>query len=671
MVRRTGDTAGKRRTPLVGAHKHRVDPYLVWADATGYAYDAFVKDVATLIVEVKAAKTLTEFEAWARTTKWIRVSVAYAQLIDSSGNCPRFCTAHVFRKYLPNLLSEIGIGDFWTFVERFELAASVAPNYPIISAIQTHRAPSKATRAAQIAYLDALAGSRGNGQANQDKQKACQYLGVVDIAIPYANASWRDRLCALWDQQEGLVGPKSSVGYGREWQAGPTPIEPLMNVFSVSDEQTSYHQFEFPLNLNRRTHGAAVVSQLTSTAREVDYLAVQMPKDALAFTARSALSAYVLDAVAWMMTIARPCDGLVVNVSLGTHAGPHDGSSIMEAALDNLIQLRRKDGVDHLAVVLAAGNSYEAQGHAIVACSPKEPTVMNWQILPDDMTPSFVEIWFPKNMDVAGCNPRVVLRSPNGEATRPTPVGSTEQIGPPSGPIASVIFPVRSAGGNDLMALLAVAPTAKGAAEAGRWQIEIHADAEIVEIHAYVERDTAMFDPSRPFGRQSYFDDQKYVKAGRLPGRIVDDGKSWIRRSGTLNSLATGTEPLVIGSYFHTWGQDPARYTSAGPSRGGKGDLPHASAVGEDGITLAGINVDGTLSGSMTRLAGTSVAAPEVAGSLASAMSKADWQTKHKSARAWLTWALSRQGIGGALKEFDPQLGLGRFPRGGGVNPHG
>ena len=44
---------------------------------------------------------------------------------------------------------------------------------------------------------------------------------------------------------------------------------------------------------------------------------------------------------------------LAVNISYGTFAGPHDGSSLLESALDELLAMGRKN----FAIVLAAGNA--------------------------------------------------------------------------------------------------------------------------------------------------------------------------------------------------------------------------------------------------------------------------------------------------------------------------
>ncbi len=651
-----------------------VDPYLVWGDATDFEYDQFVKDVATLLVEVAPDANLQQFANWANTTNWIRVPLAYTGLVGASGRKLGFCTVHVLKSSLSKILKkDAQISDFWKYVKRYELAASVAPSYSFVDAANgvVNQAKRPVDNRAALAQLNAMVGAVRSPPNTAGGKAPRQFLGIVDMAIPYAQESWRDQLRGLWDQQDDPDAARSAFGYGREWTDFEDLIEPVRGVHSVIDEIASYHEFGFPLNLVRRTHGAAVVSQATEISDTVQYLAVQLPKQALAFTSRSALSASILDACVWMMSIIAPNDSLVINLSLGTHAGPHDGSSLLESAIDDLIKFRREGDVDHVCVVLASGNAYESQAHAIMNCTEANPAVMNWQILPDDVTANFVEVWFPKGMDVSKVNPKITLTSPSGKLSGSAGFGHFAKLETDAKTVcAMIIFPQRSTGGTDLMALVSVAPTLVGVAEAGRWLIEITVDADLQDVNAYVERDTSMFDPSRPAGRQSYFDDPLYVKAGREPGRIADDGASCIRRSGTVNSLATGNEPIVIGSCFHTGGKLPARYSSAGPSRYGKADVPHASATGEDGDTLAGINVSGSFSGFTTRLAGTSVAAPEVARFLASAMASEEWSAKHKNARAWLTWVLSPSGLGGALAEFDSQLGMGRFPRLGGFNPH-
>ena len=69
-------------------------------------------------------------------------------------------------------------------------------------------------------------------------------------------------------------------------------------------------------------------------------------------------SAQMLEAINFIFKVAgdRPC---VVNVSLGTNGGPHDGTTLVEQGIDRLVTAK-----PNRAVVIACSNSYAAGIHA-------------------------------------------------------------------------------------------------------------------------------------------------------------------------------------------------------------------------------------------------------------------------------------------------------------------
>ena len=82
----------------------------------------------------------------------------------------------------------------------------------------------------------------------------------------------------------------------------------------------------------------------------------------------------------------RPC---VVNVSLGTNGGPHDGSTLVEDGLDRLIR-----GGPSRAVVVAAANSFADGIHAVGNVSAGAPADLIWQVRPGDATHNELELWY-------------------------------------------------------------------------------------------------------------------------------------------------------------------------------------------------------------------------------------------------------------------------------------
>ena len=66
------------------------------------------------------------------------------------------------------------------------------------------------------------------------------------------------------------------------------------------------------------------------------------------------------------MSFAKPgvTESVIVNLSYGPTTGPHDGTALLEEALNALItQFDGTQGKPKLEIVLAAGNAYFSEGH--------------------------------------------------------------------------------------------------------------------------------------------------------------------------------------------------------------------------------------------------------------------------------------------------------------------
>jgi hypothetical protein len=133
---------------------------------------------------------------------------------------------------------------------------------------------------------------------------------------------------------------------------------------------------------------------------------------------------------------------VVINMSYGNFAGPHDGTAILEAAMDDLVQKAAKRGVT-LRIVLPAGNSYLLRTHAQVSFATLGAAAsLEWRVLPDGRKPSFLEIWLPPSRAGAPSRLTLTIISPNGSYgespnTAPRNVGSM----PPVAPMAKCSMP--------------------------------------------------------------------------------------------------------------------------------------------------------------------------------------------------------------------------------------
>jgi hypothetical protein len=125
----------------------------------------------------------------------------------------------------------------------------------------------------------------------------------------------------------------------------------------------------------------------------------------------------------------------VINFSFGNVAGPHDGTSDLEQAIDEIIRKRRE--IARLEVVIPSGNSHLARLHAQITFDAEAPedqadrsdgnrgayqADLNWRVLPDDRTPSFLEIWLPRTppgQSEAKSRILLYITSPGGLRSQP------------------------------------------------------------------------------------------------------------------------------------------------------------------------------------------------------------------------------------------------------------
>ena len=639
-----------------------------YVDVTG---TKFVKFIAEAACDLKWIKDWLAPSSPNRPD-WIKIAPDYinSRVFDDLSNCHYF-TGFIRIDALEALLSNQAPAPtlphadiFWERVSRLQLAADVRADNPFIGReedqireafVPPEQARFLANYPNQAGKDEGYLQSKGRFQNDDKKVKPFTFVGLIDIGVPFANRECRNwqispvpkpstaRLRAYWDQGVSSKSPfppkpvpfgVDGFGYGREWVELPpgggakkaSVSQLVADVQDVTTEEERYVEADNPLALRARSHGAATLGELCSNrltlgknktdsdiAGFVPLLAVQLPRPTLAHSSLGALAAHVLDGLRWLAGRAGKNNRLVANISLGTQAGPHDGSSILECAIDELIRLRRTIAdPDRLAVAMAAGNSREAQCHAKFDIPEKGPKKLSkklrMRVLPDSAVPVYLEIWLPKNSDVS-----VSIKTPTGFRVSVDLGNMFHKYGAATRKVSFGVYNMcrGSALGNGRVILLAIAPTSYGLADSGDWTIALSSTAKVSDCHAYVERNNSMFDLSRPRGRQARLIDSKYIKQGLSPIDQSDTRTATIKREGTLNSIATGREVVVAGAYVAKT-QSAATYASSGPTRNIYVGVD-AGAVGDVGRAPKGVRVLATRSTDTTRLNGTSIAAPRLA----------------------------------------------------------
>lgn len=521
-------------------------------------------------------------------------------------------------------------------------------------------------------------------------------MGIIDDGIAFAHERFRsggNSRVEYWWLQDGPWQPGSTIWTGLELDKGQ--INGYLagaTMAGVVDEDEVYRLAGL-IDFRRHGHKSAAwriahgthVMDLAcgydpgDAVDDRPIVAVQLPIRVTADTSGATLGSwalwgmqYILDR-ATKIAVTRGYDHLpvVINLSYGYFAGPHDGTSHFERAMDRLVTQSEKRGVD-LRIVIPAGNSYLLRTHAKVEFPrPASSATLDWRIQPNGLKPSYLEIWLPPSQGKPP--PRVTL-------TVTPPAGLPQMIqeyaalstflGPVGAPYGEMIYhyhPLTKRG----LFLIAVNETdslVPGAALApsGTWTVELQNQAfepnDIID--AWVQRDDSLYGfPVR--GRQSYFANSCYTRFDR-EGRDEqrDDRACVVRRAATLNAIATGEKPIVMGGFLRKE-MAVAEYSSAGPVA--NPPRPDAVAVTEDSLVHYGLLAAGSRSGSVVAMNGTSVAAPQIARAIADDLAAggngdrttvSGWVNSHPTSPTPPPMA-DRSGAGGI--NLPPLIGLKRY----------
>ncbi|MEJ5999487.1 hypothetical protein [Paucibacter soli] len=428
------------------------------------------------------------------------------------------------------------------------------------------------------------------------------------------------RIAAFWDQGHGNVagtwqGPDFAA-YGRELRA--PQIDALLAKREHHSEADLYRKlghFGTPAEpVPVSDHGSFVLDcaaglpepqayrdsakpQVADSASAAALVYVSIPDVQAQDGTCGGPAVYILDGLRYAMANSDPTGRLIVNLSVGVQAGPHDGRSLLEQAMDELLT---QPGERALNIVIAAGNGARQAFNAGGQLAAGAGTTLYWRSMPGDSTDSFLEFWWPELPEPgeSEAGPSLRLRSPDGQESAPVRPGQASLLMRDGRPLAAIFVQARR-GEVRARGLIALAPSdgPRGSGMPGRWRVQlVNEGKQALDWLAWVQGDQ----PTNASGdlMQSRLED-------------IDDGNALL--GGTLNGIATGRHCLVVGASRLVDGQ-PADYGSRGgdprwPWRRDVDALASADASGTaDGLCAAGVE-----SGGLVRMSGSSVAAPVAA----------------------------------------------------------
>jgi hypothetical protein len=494
-----------------------------------------------------------------------------------------------------------------------------------------------------------------------DLDPAVPVVAVIDDGIGFLNTRFRadrdhTRIKAVWLQAPERVAqgaaPQGDVVCGQVLTGAGID----QHLAAGGEEAEVYRQVnrallpvtDGALTNQRTAHGTHVLDLAAGSApwgdgdpmRAVPILAVQLPPASVRETAGRRMESYLVQGLRWILAEAlrqanhSDVPPVVVNLSLGSLAGPGDRHAFLaDWFAYEVARHTRMTGGGDVRLVIAYGNARQARLVARDALRRSHPMELLWRVQPDDHTSSYLELRVDAKMapglKLALCPPKG-SGLPKLEVDWPL-AGTGWRL---QGPVAALTSQ-HEIGGQAVLHLALGPSVGQGklpAVPPGAWKITLRTtEAEPVWVTARVQRDDTPVG-YRSLGRQSWLDHPQgwewdaEARGYVAPRALTDAPGCPITREGTCVAYAGADDAriLFVGAARPVTGRPddarPVRYSSEGVRhlvQPGESQGPTLAALGEDGVMLPGRRAAGVLSGSVTRMSGTSMAAPQVARRLA------------------------------------------------------
>jgi hypothetical protein len=526
------------------------------------------------------------------------------------------------------------------------------------------------------------------------KSEAKKLIGIIDYGCAFANEKFckliggkkSTRVLAIWDQHQRRPIPSevkngyktlswemtSDFGYGvqalREWPSGSSTIglNAFMQQFEKGqyfDDALCYQYANYPaLELREATHGTYIMdfaagipsplkgltdgltcdwaSDSDTDIEGADIVFVQLPRNFQGEQVSGILRTYVLDAIMYILRAAGPKPDVVINLSYGGFAGPHDGSSLIERAIDEQLDIRVADHPDKKTeIVVCSGNSASSNMHTFRKVEPQnqrgKQASVELSVIPDNPSLQFVEMWVDGATSALGAQLSASLSIKLPDGSDPLSginvqigLGNTFPLKNSKGVVIGRICmpkPSPGVGGGGYRVLIGLNPTvlcsggtlssSEALAPIGIWQIRLTNECDLeLTWGAWCERHDPIFGSG--YGPRQI----KFVEGTSL-------------FATTSNLASTGGKRIVVGGSILRSPEYLADYTGRGPHRQDEIKTDHKwkdaeiiYAPCEENLSYLPLAGAGVLGQSKVRYSGTSVSAAVVTRMLVSGWTVAELQ---------------------------------------------
>ena len=415
-------------------------------------------------------------------------------------------------------------------------------------------------------------------------------VGIIDTGIYYPHECFRNedgtsRILAIWDQYltaRGTETPPAGYDYGVEYTK--TEID---DALASADPLSVVRHYDHDLFGGHGTHVAGIAAGNGSAGGNGDpaftYVGVAPEADIIVVanhieTEALGDSVGTLDAVNYILekaaSLGKP---VVINQSQGDNLGSHDGKSLLELGIDNLIVGAGK------SFVKSAGNAANDDIHARGTVTEGGSEEVQFVVPADDIDPDTIDIWY-SGLDQFS----ISIKDPGGHVSQVVNPGTDVSLNLANGNSVFIDSVLNDPVNNDNRIYIQLERGTQPAIEQGTWSFNLSVIA-VTDGHfdAWIERG----DPI------PYF-----------IGPHLDN-------TCTISIPGTSLKVITVASYITSGINvgDISNFSSIGPTRDGR-EKPEIAAPGQ---RIKSAKSRGSGDDQYRLKSGTSMATPHVAGTIA------------------------------------------------------